>query len=626
MPDVIAEAFVGIRPQSSGFATQLKRDVEDPTRKTARNLAVALGGAFASRKIIQFGQEALRTYNEAQSAVLKLNQAFEQSVALQGRSTERIDALADATLRLTRFDDDQVRAAAAQLAQFNLTEQQLLELLPLVQDYAARTGTDLVAASTTLGKAMLGQGRALKNIGINFKDTGTQAGNLEQLMAALNEKVGGFAEREGKTAAGQAAILSNEFGEMKEELGRVIAQGLTPMLKITTVLADGLNALPGPVKTVIGAVIVLTGVVAAGKLAMAAFTSTLEAAGIQAKGFMASLGPIGVALVAVTTILGIHAQQAREDAEAVSDLSDAMKQGTFDAEEYQKTLDNLAVRGGIAAGLAAKGQALLARAIEQTKTDVLDARDALEDLGGSLNVQESNAFAAAVAEENFGRALAIVSQAQERAARNGKLVTQTHEEQTAAAKELRLAELALAGGFIGIQSAALSAKDAQLELAEARRAVQNLAEKDKQGTDKYRDALRALEEAQVGAIEGQLGLASAVVEYLKQRGEAEAGQARVNELTREYGKDANLTKDEIHDLQGTVSRLIEDYRNLPESARTTFDTPGLDEARAQVKGLREDLLALPAFQAIRLDLQTSEGGGSTTRGPSRGNGGGGRRP
>ena len=44
--------------------------------------------------------------------------------------------------------------------QFGLTGKQIEDLLPLVADYAAKTGKDLPDAATTLGKALLGNTRA----------------------------------------------------------------------------------------------------------------------------------------------------------------------------------------------------------------------------------------------------------------------------------------------------------------------------------------------------------------------------------------------------------------------------------------------------------------------------------
>jgi phage-related protein len=81
----------------------------------------------------------------------------------------------------------------------------------------------------------MGQGRALKGVGIDFTDTGSAAGNFDQLVSGLTEKVGGFAEVAGGTAAGKAAILKNQFGELQEKVGSALVPAL---LKVANVFID----------------------------------------------------------------------------------------------------------------------------------------------------------------------------------------------------------------------------------------------------------------------------------------------------------------------------------------------------------------------------------------------------
>jgi phage-related protein len=59
----------------------------------------------------------------------------------------------------------------------------------------------------------------LKDVGINYKATGDKGKDFTNIQAILSQQVGGFAENEGKTAAGQAQILGNQFGELKEAIG-----------------------------------------------------------------------------------------------------------------------------------------------------------------------------------------------------------------------------------------------------------------------------------------------------------------------------------------------------------------------------------------------------------------------
>lgn len=184
--------------------------------------AGALGAAVAS-----FGIASVKAYSEAEAAQRKLSNAFEKFPQLAGANADALRKLNEQLALKTIYDDDVTASAQATLAMFGLTERQLRTLTPLLQDYAAKTGKDLVAAATDLGKAIeLGSGRALKNIGIDFVDTGTKAGNFDAVVRGLREQVGGFAAQEGQTLDGRMQILNNRFGELQEQIGEKLLPAL----------------------------------------------------------------------------------------------------------------------------------------------------------------------------------------------------------------------------------------------------------------------------------------------------------------------------------------------------------------------------------------------------------------
>lgn len=188
-------------------------------------IAVAAASAGAAMAV-DFGKASVDAFTEAQASQAKFDDAFSRSPGLTA-AKGKIDALAQSLALKTKFDDDATKSAAALLSKFDLTGGQIEKLLPLVQDYAAFTGKDLGASSQLLGKALSGNAKALKALGINFKPTGDKAKDLGVLMGLLNDKVGGFAEKQGKTAAGTADILANQFGEVQETIGSYLVPALT---------------------------------------------------------------------------------------------------------------------------------------------------------------------------------------------------------------------------------------------------------------------------------------------------------------------------------------------------------------------------------------------------------------
>jgi phage-related protein len=157
-------------------------------------------------------------------------------------------------------------------------------------DYAAKTGQDMPSAATALGKAFSGNAKALKSIGINYKATGDASKDFANVQALLNDKVGGFAESQGKTAAGQAAILHNQFGELQETVGAKLVPILTTLAEKLLKIVDFVqrnSAVIGPLVAVIGGIVAG---VKAWAIAQAILNSALLA------------NPIGIAVVAIAAL------------------------------------------------------------------------------------------------------------------------------------------------------------------------------------------------------------------------------------------------------------------------------------------------------------------------------------
>jgi len=173
----------------------------------------------AGRALFDFAKSSVSAFADAQESQARLEDAFTRFPNLADTNIGKLQALNTQLEAKTKFDDDATASGQAVLAQFGLTGKQLEELTPLLQDYAAKTGQDLPGAAEALGKAFLGNTKALKAVGIEYKSTGDQATDVTNITKLLREQVGGFAEKQGKTAAGQAAILDNQFGELKETLG-----------------------------------------------------------------------------------------------------------------------------------------------------------------------------------------------------------------------------------------------------------------------------------------------------------------------------------------------------------------------------------------------------------------------
>ncbi len=148
-----------------------------------------------------------------------LADAFARFPGLADTSIEKIDALGVAREKLTGISHLDTEASATELAQLRLSGAQITQLLPLIQDYSTKTGKDMVSATGDITSAMEGHGRGLLSAGIKYNTTGSAAQDYTNIVKALRVQVGGYAQNEGKTAAGQLDIAKAKFDTLKESIG-----------------------------------------------------------------------------------------------------------------------------------------------------------------------------------------------------------------------------------------------------------------------------------------------------------------------------------------------------------------------------------------------------------------------
>lgn len=173
-----------------------------------------------------------------------------------------------------------------------------------------------------------------------------------------------------------------------------------------------------------------------------------------------------------------------------------------------------------------------------------------------------------------------------------RLLAEAHKAAAAEARSQLLAENTLAGGLLGIQSASLSAKDAARELVAARKEVNELTKKGKQGSDEYREAVGRLRGAEVRAIESQLGLSSVVNEYIDSLVAAGGSQSDVIAKVRSFARQAGLTKGETNKLVETVKDLVDKYKAVPPKVDTKVQVVGANEVIDQINRVRRAMFLL----------------------------------
>ena len=195
--------------------------------------ALLAGGALAVG-LTKFAKEA----SDAEAQQMKLNNSIKNSESVFAGNGKALRDQASALMKVVAADDDAIASSQSLLIQFGRTEAEVLGLTPLVVDLSRKMGIDLDTAAKAVGKASDGSSGALKKMGIEVVDLGGNASDTDNVISALSKSVGGFAETEGASYAGQLEIMNNKFGELKESIGSGILDVVNPLLSIGGALGE----------------------------------------------------------------------------------------------------------------------------------------------------------------------------------------------------------------------------------------------------------------------------------------------------------------------------------------------------------------------------------------------------
>lgn len=218
---------------------------------TAMKLGTALAGALAVKQVITFGKESVKAFVDAEAAMKRVETTIENTLdGLRGpewtkmvktlgeltgstddfdsvlaQVTSKIQDMSAAVVRLG-FDDEDAAESIARFFQRTQDLTKAQELNVIAMDLARAKNIELSDAADMVNLVLSGQGRALKQYGIELDETMTPL----EALGALHDKVRGQAEAFGDTTAGKMEALNVAYGNLKETIGGMLAEALTPLL------------------------------------------------------------------------------------------------------------------------------------------------------------------------------------------------------------------------------------------------------------------------------------------------------------------------------------------------------------------------------------------------------------
>lgn len=216
-----------------------------------RTILSSLGATFGS---------LIQSYFESEVALNKLANGM-KNVGEGATSLKKLTDQASALQEITTFDDDAIINAQSMLTTFMKSSQEIEILTPRMLDLAAayqtsgESGMDLQQVAVMLGKINEDTIGALTRVGVAF--TKEQAEKLKStkgteqaivLSEILDKNFKGMAKTIGDTAAGQMQKFKYSVGDMKKELGKLVAEGVLPLLKALVPMVQWISNSSEPVK------------------------------------------------------------------------------------------------------------------------------------------------------------------------------------------------------------------------------------------------------------------------------------------------------------------------------------------------------------------------------------------
>lgn len=314
----------------------------------------------------------MQTYTAANSeqaeVEAKLANNMRNTMGARDEDVQSIKDLCAAQQRLGVIGDEVQMAGAQELATYLEKKSSLEQLIPVMNDMVAQqyglnaTSEAATNIATMLGKVMDGQVGALSRYGYKFDEAQAQIlkfGTEEQRAAVLAEvvesSVGGMNESLAKTDAGKAKQAADNFGDLKEEIGAIIAPFESAIIKAGqfSLAINAISTTVGGIRGIYVAVVSATGalknltvvtyaqtaavkVAAAvqflwakqlyyGRQAQIAWAFSAKLATVQAiamraaiMGLMAVTG-IGLAFVAVSSIISLFASKTDDATKSMQD-------------------------------------------------------------------------------------------------------------------------------------------------------------------------------------------------------------------------------------------------------------------------------------------------------------------
>jgi len=197
--------------------------------KQVKNFGRTFAAAFSVTALTRFSREAVKAF----AADEKAAKALEIQLRNTGYqfSAPGVELYINNLQRATGVLDDELRPAFQQLLTVTGSITKSQDALNTAMDVSAATGRSLTQVTTALSRAYAGNTTGLSRLGAGLDKSLLKAGNMDDIMAELNNKFSGQAAARLDTYAGKLSLISVAAANSREIIGKGLLDALSALGK-----------------------------------------------------------------------------------------------------------------------------------------------------------------------------------------------------------------------------------------------------------------------------------------------------------------------------------------------------------------------------------------------------------
>ncbi len=226
--DKTSKGWDNVSSKSSGWVSSAKRLATSWVGVTA-----VIAGTV---KLLKDSVSAFMAQEQAEN---DLSVAMKNAGTFTKQTVEELTKYAAALQKVTTYGDEVTISTMANLQSYGMSVAELKKATTATMDLATAKKIDLRTASELVGKAFVGETGTLSRYGIVLGKGIEESKKFEAVLGLINKRLGGAAQTDLNTYAGQVKQLSNWWGDVTEAIGFGLIKALTAALAMGGLVVTG---------------------------------------------------------------------------------------------------------------------------------------------------------------------------------------------------------------------------------------------------------------------------------------------------------------------------------------------------------------------------------------------------